>query len=152
MRHYLSWFWRKMAGYRSVWISGGSMHEPWRIHTRSHTKQTAYRPLEAMLSLAPWAQPPSFTTFPCVQQSSFVYANYVKHLWWTQLHKPALLHSWSPCICPTEEGALNRLQIVFQKLRDNNLKLSKKKCHSMQGTVKFLGHVIGQDGVAMEPA
>lgn len=53
---------------------------------------------------------------------------------------------------PTEEVALNRLRVVFQKLRENNLKLSPKKCHLMQGTVKFLGHVIDQKGVAVDPA
>lgn len=55
-------------------------------------------------------------------------------------------------VAPTEEVALDRLQVVFQKLRDYNLKLSPKKCHLMQRTVKFLGHVIDQNGVAVDPA
>ncbi len=42
--------------------------------------------------------------------------------------------------------------MVFQKLRDNNLRLSPKKCHLLQGSVKFLGHVIDQNGVAVDPA
>ena len=53
---------------------------------------------------------------------------------------------------PTEEEALSRLQVVFQKLRDSNLKLSPKKCHLLQKSVKFLGHVIDQSGVAVDPA
>ncbi|XP_076848086.1 uncharacterized protein LOC143493505 [Brachyhypopomus gauderio] len=53
---------------------------------------------------------------------------------------------------PTEKDALNRLQMVFQKLRDNNLKLSPKKCHLLQESVKFLGHVIDRHGVVVDPA
>ena len=53
---------------------------------------------------------------------------------------------------PTEKDALCRLRVVFQKLRDNNLKLSPKKCHLLQESVKFLGHVIDQSGVAVDPA
>lgn len=53
---------------------------------------------------------------------------------------------------PTEEEALDRLRVVFQKLRDNNLKLSPKKCHLLQRSVKFLGHVIDQSGVAVDTA
>ena len=41
---------------------------------------------------------------------------------------------------PTEGEALQRLEIVFQRLRDHKLKLSPKKCHLMQASVKFLGH------------
>lgn len=52
---------------------------------------------------------------------------------------------------PTEEEALGRLRVVFQKLRGSNLKLSPKKCHLLQRSVKFLGHVIDQSGVAVDP-
>ena len=52
---------------------------------------------------------------------------------------------------PTEGEALQRLEIVFQRLRDNNLKLSPKKCHLMQASVKFLGHIIDGSGVAVDP-
>lgn len=48
---------------------------------------------------------------------------------------------------PTEEVALNRLQ----KFRGNNLKLSPKKCHLMQRTVKCLRHVTDQNGMAVDP-
>ena len=53
---------------------------------------------------------------------------------------------------PTEGEALQRLEIVFQRLRDHNLKLSPKKCHLMQASVKFLGHIIDGSGVAVDPA
>jgi len=41
--------------------------------------------------------------------------------------------------------------VVFGKLRDNNLKLSPKKCHLSMRSVRFLGHVIDQSGVAVDP-
>ena len=52
----------------------------------------------------------------------------------------------------TEEEALRRLEVVFQRLRENNLKLSPKKCHLMRSSVKFLGHIIDGNGVAVDPA
>ncbi|KAI3368288.1 hypothetical protein L3Q82_008000 [Scortum barcoo] len=47
---------------------------------------------------------------------------------------------------PSEQEALSRLEAVFQRLREHNLKLSQKKM-----SVKFLGHVIDGDGVAVDP-
>lgn len=52
----------------------------------------------------------------------------------------------------TEEEALKRLGVVFQRLRLHNLKLSPKKCHLMRSSVRFLGHVIDGNGVAVDPA
>lgn len=54
---------------------------------------------------------------------------------------------------PTEEEALSRLKVVFQKLRNlSNLKLSPKKCQLLRKSVKFLGHVIDHKGVVVDPA
>lgn len=52
---------------------------------------------------------------------------------------------------PSESEALSRLRTVFQRLRENNLKLSPKKCH-LQRRVKFLGHIIDSKGVSVDPA
>ncbi|KAI3375462.1 hypothetical protein L3Q82_003792 [Scortum barcoo] len=52
----------------------------------------------------------------------------------------------------TQEEALKRLEVVFQRLRLHNLKLSPKKCHLMRSSVRFLGHVIDGNGVAVDPA
>lgn len=52
----------------------------------------------------------------------------------------------------TQEEALRRLEVVFQRLRLYNLKLSPKKCHLMRSSVRFLGHVIDRQGVAVDPA
>lgn len=51
----------------------------------------------------------------------------------------------------TEQEALTRLEVVFQRLRLHNLKLSPKKCHLMRSSVKFLGHIIDKNGVAVDP-
>lgn len=51
----------------------------------------------------------------------------------------------------TEKESLQRLELVFQRLRDHNLKLSPAKCRFLCRSVNFLGHIISQDGVASEP-
>lgn len=51
----------------------------------------------------------------------------------------------------SEEEALNRLEMVFIRLRDHNLKLSPKKCHFFKKTVKFLGHIVSEEGISTDP-
>lgn len=53
---------------------------------------------------------------------------------------------------PDETTALERLEMVFQRLRSYNLKLSPKKCHLMQASVKFLGHIVDGNGVSVDPS
>lgn len=43
---------------------------------------------------------------------------------------------------PTEQIALERLEMVFSRLKNHNLKLAPKKCHFLQRSVKFLGHLL----------
>lgn len=50
----------------------------------------------------------------------------------------------------SEEEALRRLQVVFSRLRANNLKLAQKKCHFLRRSVRFLGHVIDGSGVSVD--
>ncbi|XP_076877136.1 eukaryotic translation initiation factor 4E-1A isoform X1 [Brachyhypopomus gauderio] len=52
---------------------------------------------------------------------------------------------------PSEEEALSRLELVLKRLREHNLKLSPKKCHLLRKSVKFLGHIVNEDGVAVDP-
>ncbi len=52
---------------------------------------------------------------------------------------------------PTEELALERLEMVFKHLKTHNLKLAPKKCHLLRSSVKFLGHNISADGIATDP-
>ena len=49
------------------------------------------------------------------------------------------------------EDHLVRLEAVFVKLRDQGLKLKPSKCHLFQKRVKYLGHVISENGVEADP-
>ncbi|KAK7881633.1 hypothetical protein WMY93_030042 [Mugilogobius chulae] len=53
---------------------------------------------------------------------------------------------------PDENTALKRLEMVFSRLRGHNLKLSPKKCFFLRRSVKFLGHVIDENGVSTDPS
>lgn len=53
---------------------------------------------------------------------------------------------------PDEKTAIDRLEMVFGRLRTHNLKLAPKKCHLMRKSVKFLGHMIDQTGVSTDPS
>jgi len=45
---------------------------------------------------------------------------------------------------------LNRLGLVFDRLRQAHLKLKPSKCSLSQRSVEFLGHVINEEGIAMQ--
>ncbi|PIK54585.1 putative thy-1 membrane glycoprotein isoform X1 [Apostichopus japonicus] len=46
---------------------------------------------------------------------------------------------------------LNRLGKVFSRLHQHGLKVKPSKCHLMQPSVRYLGHVVSADGVATDP-
>lgn len=52
----------------------------------------------------------------------------------------------------TEHESLERLEMVFQHLKDHNLKLSPSKCRFLRRSVKFLGHIMSEEGVTSDPA
>ncbi len=51
----------------------------------------------------------------------------------------------------SEDESLARLEMVFQRLKEHNLKLSPSKCQFLRCSVKFLGHVISQSGISRDP-
>ncbi|KAJ8385378.1 hypothetical protein AAFF_G00189990 [Aldrovandia affinis] len=51
---------------------------------------------------------------------------------------------------PDEQLAVQRLEMVFERLKAHNLKLSQKKCHFMMPSVRFLGHIVSKDGVSTD--
>lgn len=87
-----------------------------------------------------------------MQQSSIIHAHDVVNIF-GDLNFASLLCYLDDLLvfAPTEEEALNRLYVIFQRLNNNNLKLSPKKCHLFRRSAKFLGHVIDQNGVAVDP-
>ena len=53
---------------------------------------------------------------------------------------------------PDEETALQRLEMVFSRLRSHNLKLAPKKCFFLRKSVRFLGHMVDESGVSTDPS
>ena len=51
----------------------------------------------------------------------------------------------------TLEEHLERLNIVLKRLRECNLKLSPKKYKFMQRRVKYIGHIVSERGVEVDP-
>jgi len=52
----------------------------------------------------------------------------------------------------TIEEHLERLRLILDRLRGAGLKLKPSKCHLLQKTIHFLGHVVSEDGVATDPS
>ncbi len=46
---------------------------------------------------------------------------------------------------------LERLESVFGKMKDANLKLRPGKCFTFQKKIKCLGHIVSVDGVEADP-
>ena len=51
----------------------------------------------------------------------------------------------------TIDDELDRLRVVFQRLRQGNLKLKPKKCVLFQRKVLYLGHIVTSEGIATDP-
>ena len=51
----------------------------------------------------------------------------------------------------TYEEHIEKLEAVFERLRQNGLKLKPSKCCFFQHRIKYLGHVISDEGVATDP-
>lgn len=50
------------------------------------------------------------------------------------------------------EEVVDRLQVIFTRLREAKLKLKPKKCHLFQREVLYLGHIVSERGVSTDPA
>ena len=48
---------------------------------------------------------------------------------------------------PDVETHLKHLQIVFQRLREADLKLHKEKCSFFKRNIQYLGHIISEQGI-----
>jgi hypothetical protein len=51
----------------------------------------------------------------------------------------------------TYEEQMERLELVLQRLRECGFKLSPKKCAFLQRKVKFVGHIVSEEGVEADP-
>ena len=51
----------------------------------------------------------------------------------------------------TFDDALEKLSLIFERLRSYGLQLKSTKCHLFQTSVPFLGHVVGRGGLECDP-
>ena len=51
----------------------------------------------------------------------------------------------------TFEESIIRLELVFRQLSEAYLKLKPSKCILFQHSVKFLGHIVSEEGVSTDP-
>lgn len=51
----------------------------------------------------------------------------------------------------TFDDHLRHLREVFRRLRNANLRLNPAKCHFCRSSLKYLGHIIDQDGIRTDP-
>ena len=51
----------------------------------------------------------------------------------------------------TFDEHLDKLARIFKAFRDAGLKLKTSKCHIFNRQVKYLGHILGEDGLRMDP-
>ena len=63
-----------------------------------------------------------------------------------------LLYLDDICIfAPTIDGMLDRIQLVFDRLKKFNLKIKPKKCQFFSTSVLFLGHILLAEGISANP-
>ena len=53
--------------------------------------------------------------------------------------------------CGNGDQMLDRIEFVFSRLKEFNLKIKPKKSHFFQTSVTFLGHILSADGVSPNP-
>lgn len=51
----------------------------------------------------------------------------------------------------TFKGMMINLEKAFDQLKSVGLRLKAKKCHLFQRSVKFLGHIISEEGITTDP-
>jgi hypothetical protein len=52
----------------------------------------------------------------------------------------------------TYEEQLHNLQLVFDRIKAAKLKLSPKKCEFFKRKVKFVGHIVSEEGIEIDEA
>ena len=64
--------------------------------------------------------------------------------------------NWKKCLCYLDDiiifgayfdTALENLRLIFERIKVANLKLKANKCFLFQTKIKYLGHVVSEEGV-----
>ena len=55
------------------------------------------------------------------------------------------------CLSASAEEHMRHLRLLFEKLREHRLQAKLSKCKFMQRELKFLGHILAEDGVKPDP-
>ena len=66
---------------------------------------------------------------------------------WVELHLLLDLSGWSDCVLQMAEEHLHRLHVVFDHLREYNLKLKPSKCSLFKEEINYLAHQVSKWGV-----
>ena len=66
---------------------------------------------------------------------------------WVEYHLLLNLSGWPDCILQTAEEHLHWLHVVFNHLREYNLKLKPSKCSLFQEEINYLAHQVSKEGV-----
>ena len=56
------------------------------------------------------------------------------------------------CLSRTPDEHLNHLRLIFEKLREHRLQAKLTKCKFLRKELKFLGHILTEDGIKPDPA
>lgn len=76
----------------------------------------------------------------------------MERLFGDQRHQSVLLYLDDVIVfSSTVQQHMERLEVVFQRLQQQNLKVKLSKCHFFQKQVLYLGHVVSEQGVATDP-
>ena len=81
------------------------------------------------------------------QCSSGVSTSHGRRVSWIDLGSMPCFSGRRDCFSDTFERHIERLSLVFERLRKANLKLKPEKCCLFQKRIHFLGHVVSAAGV-----
>ena len=84
--------------------------------------------------------------------SPSVFQRVMNQIFHKQLNKYCLVYIDDILIfSKTPDEHLTHLADVLRTIRENKLSIKTKKCHFFQPELKFLGHIISQDGISPDP-